>query len=191
MPRLPLGAPVGALFSFASFCSSSFALAGCAPAPPPSVPVSVSAPAPAPPSDLGARAWTRLTQALPGAWTLPAKNGVFTVSYKLISGDSALVEEWGRGTPNETETVFYPDHDDLLLTHFCAQGNQPRLRVVEITGDAIVFRFVDVTNRLPGKSMLVERTLHFGGDSFDDTEVYRGPDGTNETTAYHFTRAAR
>jgi hypothetical protein len=36
--------------------------------------------------------------------------------------------------------------------------------------------------------MLVERTLRFAGDSFDDTEVYRAPDGTNETTTYRFTR---
>jgi hypothetical protein len=144
--------------------------------------------APLPITGPGAPAWERLRHELPGAWSMPGKNGPFVVSYKLISGGSALVEEWGAGTPHETETVFYPDHSDLLLTHYCAQGNQPRLRVAEVSGDAVVFRFVDVTNRAPDQSMLVERTLRFAGDSFDDTEVYRAPDGTNETTTYRFTR---
>jgi hypothetical protein len=121
---------------------------------------------------------------------MPTKSGSFVVRYKLISGDTALVEEWGPGTPHETETVFYPDHADLLLTHYCAQGNQPRLRVATASSDAVVFRFVDVTNKAADQSMLVERTLRFAGDTFDDTEIYRGPDGKDETTTYHFTRTA-
>jgi hypothetical protein len=53
---------------------------------------------------------------------------------------------------------------------------------------AVVFRFVDVTNRGPDQSMLIERTLRLAGDSFDDTEVYQAPDGTKETTTNRFTR---
>jgi hypothetical protein len=147
--------------------------------------------APPPTTALGAPAWGLLKRELPGTWTTPTKSGGFSVAYKLISGESALVEEWGPGTPHETETVFYPDHADLLLTHYCAQGNQPRLRVAEVTSDAVVFRFVDVTNRAPDQSMLVERRLRFGVDAFDDVEVYRAPDGSNETTTTHFTRATK
>ncbi len=116
----------------------------------------------------------------------------FTVSYGLISGGSALVEHWGSGTPHETETVFYPDHGDLWLTHYCAQGNQPRLRVThaaDVTGSAIVFRFVDVTNREPGQAMLVEQTLRFTPEgALEDTERYRAADGSDDTTTYRFTR---
>jgi hypothetical protein len=149
-------------------------------------------PAPAPAATTtgpGVAAWERLKHALPGSWSMPSsKGGTFVVSYKLISGGTVLVEEWGAGTPNETETVFHPDHAELLLTHYCAQGNQPRLRVAAITGDAVVFRFVDVTNRGPDQSMLVERTLRLAGDTFEDTEVYSAPDGTKETTTNRFTR---
>jgi hypothetical protein len=138
---------------------------------------------------MGVQAWERLKHVLPGSWSMPSsKGGTFVVSYKLVSGGSVLVEEWGPGTPSETETVFHPDHADLLLTHYCAQGNQPRLRVAEVTGDAVMFRFVDVTNRGPDQSMLVERTLRFADGAFDDTEVYEGPDGTKETTTNRFTR---
>jgi hypothetical protein len=152
---------------------------------------------PAPPAPLAARAagaaaWAHLKAALPGTWTLSTKGqgAPFIVSYKLISGDSALVEHWGAGTPHETETVFYPDRADLWLTHYCAQGNQPRLRVTEATADAIVFRFVDVTNREPDQAMLVEQTLRFTPDgALEDTERYRAADGSDDTTTYRFTRA--
>ena len=142
----------------------------------------------APANGLGPVAWERLKQSLPGSWSMPGKSGAFLVSYKLISGQSALVEQWGVGSKSETETVFAPDHAELLLTHYCAQGNQPRLRVTEVSPETIVFRFVDVTNRMPDQDMLVERTLRIAGDSFDDTEVYRTADGRDASTTYHFTR---
>ena len=163
---------------------AALGLAGCARAP--------SAPAPTaarPSSDVGALAWERLTRTLPGTWTMSTSTGPFAVRYKLISHDSALVEHWGEGGKHETETVFHRDHADLLLTHYCAQGDQPRLRAVEATGDSITFRFVDVTNKVPDQSMLVERTLRFGPDRFDDTETYEGPEGRDVTT-YHFVRSA-
>jgi hypothetical protein len=133
-------------------------------------------------------AWARLTQVLPGTWTTASKNGPFTVTYKLISGGHALLEQWGSGGAHETATVFHRDHADVLLTHYCAQGNQPRLRAVTASNDTVTFRFVDVTNRAPDQAMLIERTLHFPPDAFDDTEVYRTPDGQDERTTYHFER---
>jgi hypothetical protein len=158
---------------------------GCAsPAPSP-------APATAAPKGTGAVAWERLKHSLPGSWTMPGKKGPFTVSYKLISGERALVETWGVGSSRETMTIFHPDHEDLLLTHYCAQGNQPRLRAVAASVDAVVFRFADATNVGPGQAVLVERTLRVGPDTFDDTEVYKGVDGALESTTYHFTRTAQ
>jgi hypothetical protein len=158
-------------------------VAACSRAPP------GPAAAPAHAAGLGVPAWERMKRVLPGSWSMPSsKGGTFVVSYKLISAGTVLVEEWGAGTPSETETVFHPDHGDLVLTHYCAQGDQPRLRVAEVSGDALVFRFVDITNRGPDQSMLVERTLRFADDSFEDTEVYQAPDGTRETTTNRFTR---
>jgi hypothetical protein len=141
------------------------------------------------PKGTGTAAWEQIKRALPGSWTMPGKSGPFKVSYKLISGDSALVEIWGVGSSRETMTVFHPDHDDLILTHYCAQGNQPRLRAVT-TSDGIVFRFADATNVGPGQAVLIERDLHLEAEAFDDTEVYRRPDGAAESTRYHFTRLA-
>jgi hypothetical protein len=162
-----------AVFAFAAACGSQAA-------PPPA---SVTA-------TLDDGAWDRLRHALAGSWSMTTRSGAdFRVVYRVISNDSALVEDWGVGSRHETETVFYADHRDILLTHYCAQGNQPRLRAVRATPDEIEFRFVDVTNKTPDQAMLVARKLRFAGATFDDIEIYRQTDGSDETTTYHFVRA--
>ncbi|MDQ3232797.1 MAG: hypothetical protein M3Q07_13350 [Pseudobdellovibrionaceae bacterium] len=136
----------------------------------------------------GKAAWELLQKTLPGTWTTPNQNGSFKVSYRLISGDSALVETWGAGSPHETETVFHPDHDQLALTHYCAQGNQARLRMESFEGHAITFRRFDVSNRLPGQGVLSKLILRFTNNSFERIETYEGSDGKAETDVLHFKR---
>ena len=74
------------------------------------------------------------------------------------------------------------------FTHYCAQGNQPRLRVVDAAGDLAVFRRFDATNLRPDQAVLVERTLRLAGDILELTETYRQPDGATETTVLSATR---
>jgi hypothetical protein len=141
----------------------------------------------APPVARGGQvAWEWLSRVLPGTWRLEGKQ--FRVSYKLISAKSALVETWGVGGDHETMTVFHPDHDALLLVHYCAQGNQPRLRAVDGTSTSASFRFLDATNVLPGQAILVERRFEIdaAGAELSVTEVYRQPHGGDETTTYRF-----
>jgi len=179
--RVPM--PPARLVRALAFPVALLATFGCAP---PAVPPTPAATAS---KGTGATAWETLKRSLPGTWTMPGKKGPFTVSYRLISGESALVETWGVGSGRETMTVVHPDHEDLVLTHYCAQGNQPRLRAVTATAAGIVFRFADATNLGPGQAVLVERTLRVSAEAFDDTEVYKGADGAPESTTYHFTRA--
>jgi len=136
-------------------------------------------------------AWDRLTRALPGTWSMTTASGrELRVAYKLISNGSALVEDWNVGSNRETETVFHPDQQDILLTHYCAQGNQPRLRAVAASPGSIAFKLVDVTNQRPDQAVLVERRLAFDGDRLDDTEIYRQPNGSDESTTYRLVRVS-
>lgn len=50
------------------------------------------------------------------------------VSVKTKAAGSAVVHTYGAGTPNEMETIFHMDGDQLLLTHYCALQNAPVLR---------------------------------------------------------------
>lgn len=50
------------------------------------------------------------------------------VNYRVSSAGSAVVETLFPGQPHEMVTVYHLDGDDLTLTHYCALGNQPRLK---------------------------------------------------------------
>jgi len=54
-----------------------------------------------------------------------------TVSVRTKAAGSAVVHTYGAGTPNEMETIFHMDGDQLLLTHYCALQNAPVLRFVK------------------------------------------------------------
>jgi hypothetical protein len=81
----------------------------------------------------------------------------FRIQYKLISANTALVEVFGNPARQVTETIYHRDGERLLVTHYCAQGNQPRLKLRDGTPTGTLqFDFLDVTNlRRPGASHLV------------------------------------
>lgn len=127
---------------------------------------------------------------LPGSWHAQTPHGAgIDVAYKIVSNGSALVETYGAGGAHETVTVFYRDHADLWLTHYCAQGNEPRLRAALATPSDVVLRFVDATNVSPDQGVMMERRLHLDADAFDLTETYRNPDGSPDVTTLHFVRS--
>jgi hypothetical protein len=46
------------------------------------------------------------------------------------------------GTDHEMVSVYHLDEDRLVLTHYCATGNQPRLRLDTAASTADTYRFV-------------------------------------------------
>ena len=121
--------------------------------------------------------WARL-KTLVGTWqradgSTPAQRA-FRIRYRLISADTVLVEEFGDPAKQVTQTVFHADGSRLLATHYCAQGNQPRLQLRADTADTLVFEFLDATNlRAPSDSHLVKLTLRWkDADHLVREEVY-------------------
>lgn len=121
--------------------------------------------------------WARL-KTLVGSWqrtdaSTPAQKA-FRIRYRLISADSVLVEEFGDPAKQVTQTLFHADGSRLLATHYCAQGNQPRLRLRADADDTLVFEFLDATNlRAPSDSHLVRLTFRWkDADHLVRKEVY-------------------
>jgi hypothetical protein len=101
-------------------------------------------------------------KALVGEWEAPVgKDGkVVRAEYKLVSNGTVLVETWTTPSGNSTMTVFHLDGKELLATHYCAQGNQPRLRWTKTTKGVLVFEFLDATNLVsPAQAHLVKLEL--------------------------------
>lgn len=125
---------------------------------------------------------------LAGTWTGSTGTATVDVTFAPIASGSSLAETFGR-PGRQTMTLYHADHGGLVATHYCAQGNQPRLRATEQTTNRIVFTQADITDLDPGEAHLVEMTIELGDRSFDREEVYRQPDGTLERTRWHFVRA--
>lgn len=87
-------------------------------------------------------------KSMPGAWEGKAADGrPIHVDFKVTGGGSAVMSE--ILVPNEDMiSMFHMDGPNrLLLTHYCAAGNQPRMQAsVSPDGKTITFNYVDATN---------------------------------------------
>ena len=58
-----------------------------------------------------------------------------------------LVEEWTRNGQPHSLTLYHRDGADLIATHYCPQGNQPRLAMVPQADRSVIrFAFKDATD---------------------------------------------
>jgi hypothetical protein len=85
-------------------------------------------------------------KSMPGTWEGTSPEGPVEVTFKVTGGGSAVMSEiLGK---EDMISMFHMDGPDrLLMTHYCAVGNQPRmLASVSPDGKTITFNFIDATN---------------------------------------------
>ncbi len=102
----------------------------------------------------------------------------------MISKGSALVETFGNPSKNITETIYHRDGNKVMATHYCAQGNQPRLVLDPVVSrDALSFSFLDVTNLVnKGDSHLVRINFKIiDRDHIERRETYAEKGKTDES----------
>jgi len=90
-------------------------------------------------------------KSLEGSWAGKTSDGRdVQVDFRVVSGGSAVMSEI-RGTAEANMiTMFHPDGERLLMTHYCGAGNQPRMvGTLSPDGKTISFSFLDATNVLP------------------------------------------
>jgi hypothetical protein len=75
-------------------------------------------------------------------------NGEDSITYKLTGAGSALVETQFPGQGHEMVSVYHLDGDDLRMTHYCAAGNQPRVKLDRVNSkpNELIFVFDGGTN---------------------------------------------
>jgi len=81
-------------------------------------------------------------------WIGKDRKGPMNAKYYLTGNGTAVVEDLiMEGSPNMT-TVYHLDGADLRATHYCAAGNQPRLKATSTdhNNKSVKFQMVDITN---------------------------------------------
>ncbi len=108
-------------------------------------------------------------KSLVGTWVSVGDDGQPTdevVSvYRETAGGSAIHETLFPGQPHEMITLYYQEGEDLMLTHYCMLGNQPRMKAAASSSDQqIVFEFAGGANIKPD----VDAHMHQGVVHFID-----------------------
>jgi hypothetical protein len=138
-------------------------------------------------------AWKSL-ETLVGKWDGTVHEGSKDMPTRVEvrqTGDGSALMHWmGEGTPYEMITMFHPDGDDLLATHYCSAHNQPRMKLVSATPARLVFEFKDGTNIGPHDGHMVGLAIDLIDANHHDEEWSWDQDGTRSASVFHYTRVA-
>lgn len=126
-----------------------------------------------------------------GDWEAKTEKGaVIRINYRLVAADSVLVQTYTTPSGRQTLTVFHRDGANLLATHYCAQGNQPRLRLDGASTDkSLAFQFLDATNLPDAQASHLHRLAVdlVDADHIVQTETYTA-DGKDDVGVLRFAR---
>jgi hypothetical protein len=126
-----------------------------------------------------------------GEWQGEADGKPVQVSYRLVSGGTALLERLSMAGEAEMITLYTPDSDRLAVTHYCSSGNQPHMRT-EPVGSAATefsFSFVSATNLASPEIGHMSHLTVTLKDHDHFSEAWTWSDkGTDHTSVFTFTR---
>ena len=93
------------------------------------------------------------------------------VTYRLTASGSVILETMNGGTPGEMITMYHLDGENLMLTHYCAVRNQPRMKAKHsVNTKSIDFAYFDGTNMDPKKDMYMHGVkFNFADDGSVET----------------------
>jgi hypothetical protein len=137
----------------------------------------------------------QLLKSLAGEWqaTTAPEGKDLAMSYEVTSNGSAVLET--MKTPDGSKymvTVYHPDGKALMATHYCAAGNQPRMRAASSAaqGKRIVFRFLDITNLTSPEADHIRGVTITFTDADHVVEEWTGrKGGKDSTTTFRLTRS--
>jgi len=129
---------------------------------------------------------------LVGEWEGKAADGkAVEVSYRLVSGGTALMEMLRPAGESEMVTMYTADGDRVAVTHYCSANNQPRMQTTPLSSSPqqLDFAFVGATNLAsPAAGHMHRLVVSFQDDDhFTQDWTWREKDKEGVET-FHFTR---
>lgn len=128
--------------------------------------------------------------ALTGEWQVQ-EHATLRIVFEPTAGGSVIIERWMRGERMHSLTIYHLDGERLVATHYCPQGNQPRLVATDSDNGEIRFTFMDATGLDPNESYQHDLSLERNADgTVSRAETYWGPNGAGEESTLTLMRAA-
>jgi hypothetical protein len=128
--------------------------------------------------------------ALTGEWKV-AEHASLRIVFEPTAGGSVIIERWMRGEQMHSLTIYHLDGEVLIATHYCPQGNQPRLAATDSGNGEIRFTFLDATGLDSNESYQHDLSIERNADgTVSRAETYWGPDGAGEESTLTLVRAA-
>lgn len=120
-------------------------------------------------------------KSLAGTWETKGPDGkMVQVDYRVTANGSALMSEI-KG-PEDMISMFHVDGDRLLITHYCAAGNQPRMVASSSPdGKTFTFDYLDATNLATPDTGHMARLVISMTDADHHTEEWVYTDHGKET----------
>src|SRR5215471_4856224 len=85
-------------------------------------------------------------KSMPGTWEGTSAEGPVKVTFKVTAAGNSVMSEI-LGKEDMISMINMDGPERLLLTHYCAMGNQPRMQAsVSADGKTVTFNYVDATN---------------------------------------------
>jgi len=130
---------------------------------------------------------------LTGEWEGQAGGEKVGVVYRLTGAGSALMETLLPGTPHEMVSMYHMNGPELVMTHYCAEGNQPHLKFDAAASkpDRFVFTFVSGSNMDPAKDSHIHGVVFrlIDNDHLEgEWESYKDGKAADHTMTFAVTR---
>jgi hypothetical protein len=131
-------------------------------------------------------------KSLVGEWEGTSNEGKpVHISYSLTAAGSALMESIDPGTDHSMVSLYHRDGQKLMMTHYCAAGNQPRMKAGDLSADGhtLAFSYMDATNLAkPADPHMVKLVLSFPDDDHLTQEWTFRAGGKDSPTVFQLAR---
>lgn len=121
------------------------------------------------PAYKGSPAFERM-KTLVGEWSADSPvMGKMNTEFRLISGGSVVEERFAAGTPMEMLSTYHDVNGKLTMTHYCALGNQPRMKLTKSSPDSLTFDLAPT----PGLNAAKDKHMHGATYTFIDADHFK------------------
>ena len=133
-------------------------------------------------------AWEKM-KSLVGTWQGHEGDQPVSVTYTLVSNGTSLMESLTAEHDTNMITMYAPDGETILATHYCAMGNQPRMRAkTSSDGKTLNFEFVDAST-VKGTEPVMRRLVVTFQDPDHLQQAWTArTDGKDHTSEFVYTR---